>query len=288
MFENRKILRELGVDSEADLGIGIELGIGKEIPDDPAGLGFPFGSHRVLQIEDDHVRIALGCFPKHFGPVTGSEHDASSEHTGRSGAIHIGIPLRPKGGGRERVYPDVTRTATVNGPMSGATLLLWEGVVNGGIEGAQVIIETATGWPGVGIVFAYSFLIAFALPGPSEIVLVAPLDITQSRVLTLGIIVLTSAIGKAIGSLFAFHIGQEAKRSGPIIRWLERSRFDVISWSEKRTVGIARKYGYVGLGIAPVSPSSRIPSRSTRSPSSRRATGSSRWRRSSEASAAFS
>ena len=134
--------------------------------------------------------------------------------------------------------------------MSGATLLLWEGVVNGGIEGAQVIIETATGWPGVGIVFAYSFLIAFALPGPSEIVLVAPLDITQSRALTLGIIVLTSAIGKAIGSLFAFHIGQEAKRSGPIIRWLERSRFDVISWSEKRTVGIARKYGYAGLGLA--------------------------------------
>lgn len=134
--------------------------------------------------------------------------------------------------------------------MSGVAFLLWEGMVGGGIEGAQAIVEMATGWPGVGIVFAYSFLIAFALPGPSEIVLVAPLDIASSQVVTLSIIVLTSAVGKAIGSLFAFHIGQEAKQSGPISRWLERSRFDVISWSEKRTVGIAQKYGYAGLALA--------------------------------------
>ncbi|ADJ15665.1 YqaA family protein [Halalkalicoccus jeotgali] len=119
-----------------------------------------------------------------------------------------------------------------------------------GIEGMRAIVETATGWPGVGIVFAYSFLIAFALPGPSEIVLVAPLDIAPTRAATLGVIVLTSAIGKAIGSVFAFHIGQEAKHAGPIVRWLERSRFDVISWSEKRTVGIAQKYGYAGLALA--------------------------------------
>ena len=138
----------------------------------------------------------------------------------------------------------------MSGLLTNVLIQLSEGLVNGGMESLQAIVETATGWPGVGIVFAYSFLIAFVLPGPSEIVLVAPLDITQSRALTLGVIVLTSAIGKALGSLFAFHLGQEVKKSGPVVRWLERSRFDVISRSEKRIVEISRDYGYVGLGLA--------------------------------------
>lgn len=120
----------------------------------------------------------------------------------------------------------------------------------GGLDWIRTVVETATGWPGVGIVFVYSFLIAFALPGPSEIVLAAPLDISASRVMTLAVIVLTSATGKAIGSVFAFHIGQEAKQAGPIVRWLERSRFDIVGWSERRTVEIAQKYGYVGLALA--------------------------------------
>ncbi|WP_245998495.1 YqaA family protein [Halalkalicoccus subterraneus] len=120
----------------------------------------------------------------------------------------------------------------------------------GGLDWVRTLVETATGWPGVGIVFVYSFLIAFALPGPSEIVLAAPLDITPSRVMTLAVIILTSATGKAIGSVFAFHIGQEAKQAGPIVRWLERSRFDIVAWSEKQTVEIAQKYGYVGLALA--------------------------------------
>ncbi|WP_409025287.1 YqaA family protein [Halalkalicoccus salilacus] len=140
--------------------------------------------------------------------------------------------------------------AVVSSLTISALALLSGGLVGGAIEGFQAVVETATGWPGIGIVFTYSFLIAFALPGPSEIVLAAPLDITESRTLTLGIIILTSAVGKALGSLFAFHLGQEAKKAGPITRWLERSRFDVISWSEKRTVEIAQKYGYAGLGLA--------------------------------------
>lgn len=138
----------------------------------------------------------------------------------------------------------------MNGPTTGVALLVGGGLAGGGIDGVEAVVETATGWPGVGIVFAYSFLIAFALPGPSEVVLVAPLDIAPSRAVTLGVIVLTSAVGKSIGSVVAFHIGQEAKRSGPITRWLERSRFDVVSWSERRAVEIAQKYGYAGLALA--------------------------------------
>jgi len=118
------------------------------------------------------------------------------------------------------------------------------------VDGVETAVETATGWPGMGIVFAYSFLIAFVLPGPSEIVLAAPLDLGLPGWTSLLLIMLVSATGKALGSLFAFHIGQEAKEAGPVVRWLRRSRFDVVEWSEKRTVEIARKYGYAGMALA--------------------------------------
>ena len=112
------------------------------------------------------------------------------------------------------------------------------------------LVESATGWAGLGIIFAYSFLIAFALPGVSEVVLLAPLELGLGRYERLSLIILSSGLGKAAGSVFAFHIGQEAKESGPIVRWLRESRFDVIEWSESRTVEISRKYGYAGLALA--------------------------------------
>ncbi|SNZ15941.1 membrane protein YqaA, SNARE-associated domain [Natronoarchaeum philippinense] len=118
------------------------------------------------------------------------------------------------------------------------------------VDGTLAAVETATGWPGMGIIFAYSFLIAFALPGPSEVVLAAPLDLGIPAWASLGSIMLVSASGKAVGSLFAFHIGQEAKESGPIIRRLRRSRFDIVEWSENRTVELARQYGYAGMALA--------------------------------------
>lgn len=119
--------------------------------------------------------------------------------------------------------------------------------VFGGIEGA---VETATGWPGLGIVFGYSFLIAVALPGPSEVVLAAPLDLGLPTGAHFALIMLVSAIGKAMGSLVAFHVGQEAKESGPVIGFLRDSRFDIVEWSERKTITVARRWGYVGLAGA--------------------------------------
>ena len=116
--------------------------------------------------------------------------------------------------------------------------------------GFEALVESATGWPGVGIVFAYSFLIAFILPGPSEIVLAAPLDLGLSQTGRLGVIMLVSATGKAAGSVLAFHVGQEVKRAGPVVRWLRRSRWDVMEWSETRSVQLAQRYGYAGLAGA--------------------------------------
>jgi len=111
---------------------------------------------------------------------------------------------------------------------------------------------TATGPTGLAIIAVYSFLIAFILPLPSEIVLVPAetLRLGLSTAGNLAAIVLVSAFGKAVGSLFAFHLGQEAKEYGPLVRRIKRSRFDVISWSEKKTVKIAQQYGYIGLALA--------------------------------------
>jgi membrane protein YqaA with SNARE-associated domain len=110
----------------------------------------------------------------------------------------------------------------------------------------ESVVASATGWPGVGIIFVYSFLIAFILPGPSEIVLVAPLDLGLSPLGNLSGIMLISAVGKAAGSVLAFHLGQEAKQAGPIVRWLRRSRWNVMEWSERQSVQLAQRYGYAG------------------------------------------
>ena len=118
------------------------------------------------------------------------------------------------------------------------------------VETVERIVETATGWPGLGIIFVYSFLIAFVLPGPSEIVLAAPLELGLSYPAKLSLIVFVSSVGKAAGSVVAFRVGKSVKHSDPVVSWLRRSRFDVVEWSEKRTVEIAKKYGYVGLALA--------------------------------------
>lgn len=114
----------------------------------------------------------------------------------------------------------------------------------------EELVAAATGWPGLGIIFAYSFLIAFALPGASEVVLLAPLELGLGFWPRMAVITVVSAVGKAVGSLFAFHIGQEAKQSGPVIEFIRNSRFDLIEWSENRTVELAQKYGYAGLAMA--------------------------------------
>lgn len=129
-------------------------------------------------------------------------------------------------------------------------LFPYGGLTAGFLETGQSVVDSATGWPGLGIVFIYSFLIAFVLPGPSEVVLAAPLDLGVPLWTHFGLIMGISATGKAIGSLVAFHLGKEAKQTGPVIWLLRRSRFDVIAWAERRTVTLAQRYGCGGLALA--------------------------------------
>ncbi|MFB6173075.1 MAG: YqaA family protein [Halobacteriales archaeon] len=118
------------------------------------------------------------------------------------------------------------------------------------LETLRRAVETATGWPGLGIIALYSFLIAFVLPLPSEVVLAAPLQLGIGRPAEIGLIMVVSGAGKAAGSVFAFHIGQEAKEAGPVIAWLERRGIDVREWSQRQTVRLAKRWGYAGLAVA--------------------------------------
>ncbi|WP_438266763.1 YqaA family protein [Haloarchaeobius salinus] len=120
--------------------------------------------------------------------------------------------------------------------------------------GLAEAVRNASGVIGLAIIAVYSFLIAFVLPLPSEVVL-APvrtgtLALGLPTYLEYAIVIVVSGVGKAAGSVFAFHIGQEAKESGPVVRFLRNSRFNIIEWSEKKSVELARRYGYVGLAMA--------------------------------------
>jgi membrane protein YqaA with SNARE-associated domain len=129
-----------------------------------------------------------------------------------------------------------------------ALTLLQQHASDGGM--LSKFVTTATGWAGLVVIFVYSFLIAFALPGVSEIVLLAPLELGLSYWGRMAVITLVSGVGKAFGSVVAFHLGQQAKESGPVTRALRRSPFDVVEWSEKQIVVLVRQFGYGGLALA--------------------------------------
>lgn len=112
------------------------------------------------------------------------------------------------------------------------------------------IVTTATGPLGLTVIFVYSFLIAFALPGVSEVVLLAPLELGLGYRGRMALIIVVSAVGKAAGSVLAFHVGQEAKQSGPVLAALRKLPVDIVAWSERKTVDLARRYGYAGLAVA--------------------------------------
>lgn len=127
-----------------------------------------------------------------------------------------------------------------------------------GLEAFRTAVEVASGWSGLGLIFVYSLLIAFVLPLPSEIVLcpvgyvcagntlgLTPLPLEVQVVM----VVVTSGLGKAVGSIIALIVGHNAAHSGPVIRGLRRLGFQPMEWSRSQMVALAKKYGYVGMAI---------------------------------------
>lgn len=99
-----------------------------------------------------------------------------------------------------------------------------------GVEAPEVLsaaVETATGWPGLVVVGVYSFLVAVVLPGPSEIVLAAPLNLGLDRNAELAVILLVSGAAKAAGSVVALRLGHEVGESGPMLRFFRRRGVDL-------------------------------------------------------------
>ena len=114
----------------------------------------------------------------------------------------------------------------------------------------EALVETATGPAGLLLIFVYSMLVAFVLPLPGELVLLpAPeMELGVSPALSVGIVILVSAAGKAIGSLVAFRIGRGAVSARPS-RWFLR-QFAPAYGTSRRTgpvLAFVRRYEYVGL-----------------------------------------
>lgn len=126
-----------------------------------------------------------------------------------------------------------------------------------GMEALRIAVEAASGWSGLLIIFVYSFLIAFILPLPSEIVLCPVGYVCAGNTLGLAlplpvqvvIVIVTSGLGKAAGSLIALYVGHGASHSGPVIRAVQRLGFDPVEWSRKRMVALTKEYGYLGMAI---------------------------------------
>lgn len=126
-----------------------------------------------------------------------------------------------------------------------------------GLRAVEAAVRAASGWSGVFLIFVYSVLIAFVLPLPSEIVLCPVGFVCGGNTLALGmplgvqvaVVVLVSALGKALGSVFALAIGHNASRSGIVIRGLRRLGFSPMEWSERRMVGLAQRWGYLGMAV---------------------------------------
>lgn len=126
-----------------------------------------------------------------------------------------------------------------------------------GIDAIEAAVAAASGWSGLLVIVIYSFLIAFILPLPSEVVLCPIGYVCDGNTLGLGLpieaqivlVVVLSSIGKAAGSLIALYVGYGASHSGPVIRAAERLGLDPVGWSRSRMVELTQRWGYVGMAL---------------------------------------
>ncbi|WP_259535661.1 VTT domain-containing protein [Halalkaliarchaeum sp. AArc-CO] len=105
--------------------------------------------------------------------------------------------------------------------------------------------------PGIllAVVFLYAVVVAAFLPFPSEAVLVVPFALAYPWYVSFPLVIVTSAAGKAAGSLIALRIGYGVSRSGPVVRFFERVPY-YKQFKQQTLVGLVQRYSYLGLGIA--------------------------------------
>ncbi|MGM0371577.1 MAG: hypothetical protein ACQEQJ_03620 [Halobacteriota archaeon] len=124
--------------------------------------------------------------------------------------------------------------------------------------GLETAVRAASGWSGLGVIFVYSALIAFVLPFPSEIVLCPVGYLCPTNTLALapfpyevqvGLVIVVSGLGKALGSVIALMVGHSASHSGIVTGAIERLGFDPVAWSQKRMVELGKRWGPLGMAI---------------------------------------
>lgn len=110
------------------------------------------------------------------------------------------------------------------------------------------------------VVLAYAVATATVLPLPSEAVLTIALFLPFPLVVSLAVVILVSALGKAAGSLIALRIGYGVSRSGPVVRFYER--FPRYRWFKRDWLAtFVSRYQYLGLTLAmsiPILPETTI------------------------------
>ncbi|MFC6837015.1 hypothetical protein [Halomarina ordinaria] len=110
----------------------------------------------------------------------------------------------------------------------------------------QSLLEFSTGPFALFVVLVYSLLVATVLPFPGEVVLAVPLDLGLSHTTELGLLVVVSSLGKAVGSLLALSLRDGATRTSPFVRLYGR----VPPWLAARQRALVRRvgdHGYLGL-----------------------------------------
>ncbi|MFC3478229.1 hypothetical protein [Halobacterium litoreum] len=116
----------------------------------------------------------------------------------------------------------------------------------------ETLVATTTGPLGLLLVFAFSFLVAFVLPLPGELVLIPAAKMVPGvpPVASIAVVVAVSAVGKAIGSVVAYRVGRGTVES--LSTWWLLGRFSFGSSAapiEGRVTSFVRRYGYVGLAV---------------------------------------
>lgn len=134
-----------------------------------------------------------------------------------------------------------------------ATLETLEAVASG-------VLGAAVGPLGLLAVLAYSFLVAFVLPLPGELVLAVPVGMGLSPPAALLVVVLVSSAGKAVGSLAVLRIGRGAgvpvldRLPDPPSPTAVASGAPAITGRTRglgaRLAGLGQRYGYLGLTAA--------------------------------------
>ena len=135
---------------------------------------------------------------------------------------------------------------------------MFDALIDLGLEGMRTAVAVASGWSGLGLIFVYSFLIAFVLPLPSEVVLCPVGFVCPGNTLALasipyelqvGLVIVISGLGKAAGSVIALAVGHNATHSGPVIRALQSMGLSPMEWSQKKLVALGQRWGHLGMAV---------------------------------------